>query len=63
MRYSVQISELLVSFIKQHGISYTYWCWNPNFGDTGGMLNNDWQTVSEANLASCIPASSRCHRR
>ena len=26
-------------------ISYTYWCWNPNSGDTGGILKDDWQTV------------------
>jgi endoglucanase len=40
----------LVSFIKQHGISYTYWSWNPDSGDTGGILNNDWQTVNTAKL-------------
>jgi endoglucanase len=40
----------LVSFIKQHGISYTYWCWNPDSGDTGGILNYDWQTVNNAKL-------------
>jgi len=26
-------------------ISYTYWCWNPNSGDTGGILMDDWQTI------------------
>ena len=40
----------LVSFLKQHGISYTYWCWNPDSGDTGGILNYNWQTVDEAKL-------------
>jgi endoglucanase len=40
----------LVSFIKRHGISYTYWSWNPDSGDTGGILNYDWQTVNNAKL-------------
>ncbi len=29
----------------QLGLSWTFWSWNPNSGDTGGILNNDWQTV------------------
>jgi endoglucanase len=40
----------LVAFLKQHDISYTYWCWNPNSGDTGGVLGNDWQTVDQDKL-------------
>ncbi len=40
----------LVAFLKQHHISYTYWCMNPNSGDTGGVLNNDWKTVDKAKL-------------
>ncbi|MBE9031146.1 cellulase family glycosylhydrolase [filamentous cyanobacterium LEGE 11480] len=35
----------LVDFIKQHQLSYTYWSWNPNSGDTGGLLSDDWMTV------------------
>lgn len=27
------------------GFDFTYWCWNPNSGDTGGILNGDWTTV------------------
>jgi len=38
------------------GISWTYWCFNPNSGDTGGILNNDWMTVDEAKM-SAIRAS------
>src|SRR5262249_24256250 len=34
----------------QLGISWTYWCWNPNSGDTGGILANDWQTVNQNKL-------------
>ncbi len=33
------------------GMSWTYWCMNPNSGDTGGILNDDWTTVSTARMA------------
>jgi len=29
---------------RQQGVSWTFWSWNPNSGDTGGILNNDWNT-------------------
>lgn len=29
------------------GISWTFWCWNPDSGDTGGILNDDWTTVNQ----------------
>lgn len=29
------------------GISWTYWSWNPNSGDTGGILKDDWRGVNE----------------
>jgi aryl-phospho-beta-D-glucosidase BglC (GH1 family) len=35
---------------NQLGISWTWWSWNPNSGDTGGILNNDWSTVDAAKL-------------
>ena len=44
------MADALVSFIKQRGISYTYWSWNPDSGDTGGILNDNWQTVIRAKL-------------
>jgi endoglucanase len=40
----------LMSFLKEQGISYTYWSWNANSGDTGGVLQDDWQSVDEAKL-------------
>lgn len=27
------------------GISWTFWSWNPNSGDTGGILRDDWRTI------------------
>jgi GH18 family chitinase/aryl-phospho-beta-D-glucosidase BglC (GH1 family) len=32
------------------GASWTYWSWNPNSGDTGGILADDWTTVQTAKL-------------
>ncbi len=29
-------------------INWTFWCWNPDSGDTGGILNDDWKTVNTA---------------
>jgi len=26
----------------------TYWAWNPNSTDTGGILMDDWRTVDAA---------------
>ena len=34
-----------VQFIGQKGLSFTYWAWNPNSSDTGGILMDDWRTV------------------
>jgi endoglucanase len=28
------------------GKNWTFWCWNPDSGDTGGILNNDWLTIN-----------------
>jgi endoglucanase len=40
----------LVEFLKSEGISYTYWAWNPDSGNTGGVLKDDWQTVDRPKL-------------
>ena len=29
----------------QLGLSWTWWSWNPNSGDTGGILQDDWTTT------------------
>jgi endoglucanase len=41
----------LLAFLQSNGFDYTYWCWNPNSGDTGGVLENDWTTVDSAKVA------------
>jgi len=35
----------LVSYMRQNNFSYFYWTLNPNSGDTGGLLLDDWKTV------------------
>jgi len=40
----------LVAFMHAHGMSYAYWAWNADSGDTGGILNNDWTTVNQSKL-------------
>ncbi|WGD31100.1 Calx-beta domain-containing protein [Ancylobacter sp. WKF20] len=39
----------------QEGISWTYWSWNPNSGDTGGILADDWRTVNTNKMAYLEP--------
>jgi endoglucanase len=35
----------LVKYIKKNNLSFAYWSWNPNSGDTGGILLDDWQNI------------------
>jgi endoglucanase len=37
------------------GINWTYWSWNPDSGDTGGILQNDWKTVDQTKQQSLNP--------
>ena len=37
------------------GINWTFWSWNPNSGDTGGILADDWQTVNQNKMAYLTP--------
>jgi aryl-phospho-beta-D-glucosidase BglC (GH1 family) len=39
----------------QQGMSWTFWSWNPNSGDTGGILNDDWTTVRADKMAKLTP--------
>jgi endoglucanase len=44
--------DALFAYLKQHGIyDVFYWSWNPNSGDTGGILNDDWTTVRQDKVA------------
>ena len=47
--------EALAQYIGEGGLSFTYWSLNPNSGDTGGILEDDWQTVREDKMAVLAP--------
>ncbi len=34
-----------IDFIKEKKLHYTFWALNPNSGDTGGILADDWSSV------------------
>jgi len=39
-----------------NGMSFTYWSWNPDSGDTGGIVSDDWVTVNQAKMAIVGPS-------
>jgi endoglucanase len=47
---------LLRDYIVNNRIHHTFWCINPNSGDTGGLLGYDWKTWDEAKYALLKPA-------
>jgi endoglucanase len=38
-------------FTSKHMCSSFYWSWNPNSGDTGGILQDDWLSVRQDKMA------------
>jgi endoglucanase len=50
----------LMDYLKKNNISYAYWSWNPDSGDTGGILKDDWQTIDQAKLG--LLESYQCSR-
>lgn len=45
----------LASTIKTHRLNHFFWAVNPNSGDTGGILLDDWSTVDSAKYAIVAP--------
>jgi endoglucanase len=44
--------DALFAYLRQRGLrDVFYWSWNPNSGDTGGILNDDWTTVRQDKVA------------
>lgn len=35
-----------VDYIDKKKLSFTYWCWNPNSKDTGGILLDNWKSIN-----------------
>ncbi|WP_306317140.1 MULTISPECIES: cellulase family glycosylhydrolase [unclassified Streptomyces] len=46
----------LRDLVVEHRIHQTFWCLNPNSGDTGGLLLNDWKSWDEEKYALLKPA-------
>jgi len=42
----------LVSYLRRTGISFAYWSYNPDSGDTGGLIADDWRTPETAKLTA-----------
>jgi endoglucanase len=40
----------LLGFLNANDIGYTYWAWNADSGDTGGILRDDWSTLNQSKL-------------
>jgi endoglucanase len=38
-----------------NGMGWTFWSWNPNSGDTGGILRDDWTTVNQTKHNLLVP--------
>jgi len=45
----------LVDYLKARDLGFAFWCLNPNSGDTGGLLLDDWQTVDKQKLDALVP--------
>ncbi len=43
--------ELLRDYMIAKHINHTFWCINPNSGDTGGLIGNDWKTWDQSKYA------------
>ncbi|WP_246777098.1 Calx-beta domain-containing protein [Microvirga sp. VF16] len=39
----------------QQGVHWTWWSWNPNSGDTGGILQDDWTSVHQNKISELQP--------
>ena len=47
---------LLRDYMIKERIHHTFWCINPNSGDTGGLIGNDWSTWDEEKYGLLKPA-------
>jgi hypothetical protein len=47
---------LLRDYMIENRIHHTFWCINPNSGDTGGLIGNDWSTWDEEKYGLLKPS-------
>jgi len=45
----------LVTYLRVNQISFAYWSFNPDSGDTGGLVKDDWKTRQSNKLAYLKP--------
>lgn len=50
--WMVAIRDLII----EHGLHHTFWCINPNSGDTGGLLDHSWTNWDEEKYALFEPS-------
>ena len=53
-------NELIDYFIDKRICNFFYWSWNPNSGDTGGILQDDWSTVWQDKVDNLSRLMSVC---
>jgi endoglucanase len=51
----VQWLNTLMNYMTTNGMSFTYWSWNPNSGDTGGVALDDWYSVNQQKMNILSP--------
>jgi aryl-phospho-beta-D-glucosidase BglC (GH1 family) len=49
----------IARYVEGLNSSFAYWCLNPDSGDTGGLLQDDWSTVQAGKLQALAPLLSR----
>ena len=49
----------LVAYVRTNKMSYAYWSYNPNSGDTGGLVKDDWTTPQQDKLDVLKPILGR----
>ncbi|MET1007756.1 MAG: glycoside hydrolase family 5 protein [Propionibacteriaceae bacterium] len=47
--------DSLVRYLRRNHMSFAYWSFNPNSGDTGGLVKADWVTPETEKLAALAP--------
>jgi chitinase len=53
--FEIQWLNQLIGYIRQVGASFSYWCFNENSPDTGGLVRNDWVRPQKHKLKYLAP--------
>jgi hypothetical protein len=52
----------ITDYIHENEISFTYWCLNPNSGDTGGLLLDNWKSLHRAKTTVLRPLFKQAYK-